>query len=114
MHRKKFQFSGGFVKKLAETTEGAIDSAIFENVLSLLEEEAAKFFFTSSSEANLLRIFSSIYDRTFFFQEISKFPHHGEILIAISASSNYLTDIVVRNPEFLYQIFDQEYLTKKP
>lgn len=99
---------------MAETTEGAIDSAVFENVLSLLEEEASKFFFTLSSEANLLRIFSSIYDRAFFFQEISKFPHHGEILIAISASSNYLTDIVVRNPEFLHQLFDQEYLMKKP
>lgn len=110
---KKFQFSAAFAKKLFELTDGTIPSSLFEKILSRLERETSKFYFTSSSEANLIRIFSSIYDPAFFFQEISIFPHHGEILIAISASSNYLTDIVVRNPEYLYQIFDQEYLSKK-
>ena len=113
MHGKKFHFSAAFAKKLFELTEGTIPSSLFEKILSRHESETSKFYFTSSSEANLIRIFSSIYDPAFFFQEISKFPHHGEILIAISASSNYLTDIVVRNPEYLYQIFDQEYLSKK-
>ncbi|MHB8931546.1 MAG: [protein-PII] uridylyltransferase family protein, partial [Melioribacteraceae bacterium] len=112
MYGKRFHFSIGFVNKLVELTEGAISSNIFENVLILLEKQASNYYFSSSSEANLIRIFSSIYDRTFFFQEISSFPHHGEILIAISASSNYLTDIVVRNPEYLYQLFDQDYLSK--
>ncbi|MFC2085568.1 hypothetical protein ACFLS9_10950, partial [Bacteroidota bacterium] len=40
-------------------------------------------------------------------------PHHMEITIAIASNSNYLTDIVVRNPEFLYQIFNPEYLTQE-
>lgn len=110
---KKFHFSDLFIKKLVDLTEGSIPSSLFEKVLSLLEGETAKYYFTSSSESNLIRIFSSIYDLAFFFQEISQFPHHGEILIAISASSNYLTDIVVRNPEYLYQVFDQDYLSKK-
>lgn len=113
MQTTKFQFSEGFVRKLVELTEGSVTSAVFENVLSLLETEAEKFHFNSSSEANLLRIFSYIYDRRFFFEEITRYPHHGEIIAAISASSNYLSDIVVRNPEFLYQIFDQTYLSKK-
>ncbi len=112
MRGKRFHFSNGFVNKLVELTEGAISFNIFEKVLLQLEEQASNYYFSPSSEANLLRIFSSIYDRTFFFQEISNFPHHGEILIAISASSNYLTDIAVRNPEYLYQLFDQEYLSK--
>ncbi len=112
MHGKRFHFSIEFVNKMVELTEGAISSNIFENVLRQLEKQASNYYFSSSSEANLLRIFSSIYDRTFFFQEIFNFPHHGEILIAISASSNYLTDIVVRNPEYLYQLFDQDYLSK--
>jgi len=112
LHHKRFYFSDGFVRKLVEITEGMISSEVFEKVLSMLESEASKYYFTSSSEANLLRIFSSIYDRTFFFQEISKYPHHGEIIIAIAASSNYLTDIVVLTPEYLYQIFDQAYLLK--
>lgn len=113
MHRKKFHFSAAFTKKLIELTEGSISASLFEKILSRLESETLKYFFTTSSEANLIRIFSSIYDLSFFFREIYNFPHHGEILIAISASSNYLTDIVVRNPEYLYQIFDQEYLSKK-
>lgn len=113
MRGKKFRFSTVFAKKLVELTEGRIPSSLFEKILSQLESETSKFYFTPSSEANLIRIFSSIYDPAFFFQEISQFPHHGEILIAISASSNYLTDIVVRNPEYLYQIFDQEYLSTK-
>jgi len=113
LNRKKFQFSAGFVNKLVELTEGKISSEIFEQVLVFLEAETKKFYFTPSSEANLLRIFSSIYDKTFYFNEIIKYPHHGEILIAISSCSNFLTDIIVRYPQFLYQIFDQDYLSKK-
>lgn len=113
MYVKKFRFSDECVNKLVELTDGAVSSELFEKILVQLEKETSKFYFTPSSEANLIRIFSSIYDRAAFFQEISKFPHHGEILIAISACSNYLTDIVVRNPEYLYQIFDQEYLSQK-
>ena len=112
MQKKKFQFSSGFVNKLVELTEGKIPSGIFEQVLVFLENETKKFYFTQSSEANLLRIFSSIYDKTFFFKEIIQYPHHGEILIAISSSSNFLSDILVRYPQLLYQVFDQEYLSK--
>ena len=113
MHRKNFKFSAGFVNKLVELTEGKISSGIFEQVLVFLETETKNFYFTPSSEANLLRIFSSIYDKTFLFNEIIKYPHHGEILIAVSSCSNFLTDIIVRYPQFLYQVFDQDYLSKK-
>jgi len=113
LNRKKFQFSAGFVNKLVELTEGKISSEIFEQVLVFLEAETKKYYFTQSSEANLLRIFSSIYDKTFYFSEIIKYPHHGEILIAISSCSNFLTDIIVRYPQFLYQVFDQDYLSRK-
>ncbi len=113
MPEKKFQFSDLFVRKLVELTEGAVSAAVFEEVLQLLELEANKYHFTSSSEANLLRIFSSVFDRTFFVREMTKYPHHGEIITAIAASSNYLTDICVRNPEFLYQVFDQSYLASE-
>lgn len=109
----KFEFSQGFIKKLIDLTEGLVTSDVFEKVLVAFETEATKYYFTSSSEANLLRILSSIYDKSFFFHEASKYPHHTDILIAISASSNYLTDIIVRNPEYLHQIFDPAYLSGK-
>jgi len=109
---RKFEFSPGFIKKLIDLTEGLVTSGIFEKVLVAFETEAAKYYFTSSSEANLLRILSSVYDKSFFFNEASRYPHHTDILIAISSSSNYLTDIIVRNPEYLHQIFDQNYLSE--
>ena len=113
MALQNFHFSDSFIKKFVELSEGLLSSELFENIVSQLETEAGKYFFNSSSEANLLRIISAIYDKSFFFRELPKLPHHGEIVVSIAASSNYLTDIVVRNPEYLYQIFDQEYLSRE-
>jgi glutamate-ammonia-ligase adenylyltransferase len=110
--KKKFSFSNGFITRIIELTEGSIQSDQFEPLIKCLELEAGKFHFDNSSESNLLRIFNSLYDKKSFIQEITKYPHHPEILISIAANSNYLTDIVVRNPEYLYQLFDQEYLLK--
>ncbi len=114
MAGNKFHFSAGFFDRLIELTDGAIPSVLLENVITQLENETQKYFFTASSESNLIRIFSAVYDSTFFFRDLSKYPHHIEILVAVAANSNYLTDIVVRNPEFLYQIFDQTYLSITP
>ncbi|MBI3125275.1 MAG: hypothetical protein HYZ10_12800 [Ignavibacteriales bacterium] len=111
MALQNFHFSDSFIKKFVELSEGLLSSELFENIVSQLEAEAGKYFFNSVSEANLLRIFSAIYDKSSFFRELPALPHHGEIVVAIAASSNYLTDIVVRNPEYLYQIFDQDYLS---
>ncbi len=113
LKEQKFQFTDSFIAKFVELSEGLLSSEMFENVLTHLEKEASKFYFNPASEANLLRIFSAIYDKSFFFRELLNLPHHGEIVVAIAASSNYLTDIVVRNPEYLYQIFDQEYLSNE-
>ncbi len=113
MHKDYYLFSENFIARLIDYTQGLIPSEVFDRVLKLMGQEAEKYYFTSSSEANLLRIFNSLYDKFTFFNELERYPHHTEIIIAIAASSNYLTDIVVRNPEYLYQIFDQDYLTKK-
>jgi len=112
VQKSHFSFSENFVSKLIEFTEGLISSEIFDSALRIMELEASKYYFSPSSEANLLRIFNALYDKHTFFHELVKYPHHAEILIAIAASSNYLTDIVVRNPEYLYQIFDQGYLAQ--
>ena len=72
------------MQKLVEITDGAVASDIFEKLLQNLESEASKYYFNSTSEANLLRIFTSIYDRASFMREITDYPHHGEMIIAIS------------------------------
>ncbi len=110
MSDNNFSFSQSFIQKLIELTGGAIEPATFDKIINSFQKETEKYFFTQSSEANLIRIFQSVYDKTLFISELSEFPHHIEIITAIAASSNYLTDIVVRNPEYLYQVFDQSYL----
>ncbi len=113
MPKNSFTFSQNFINKLVEITSGSIPPDEFEKLIDALQKESDKYFFNDSSEANLLRIFSAVYDKTLFISDMSRYPHHIEILTALSANSNYLTDIVVRNPEYLYQLFDQNYLTQK-
>jgi glutamate-ammonia-ligase adenylyltransferase len=110
--KKKQIFSDNFYKDIAEISEGFLTSEQFDKVIELFESEAIKHYWTSSSEANLLRILFALYDRVSFLFDCLKYPHHPEIVITIAANSNYLTDIVVRNPEYLYQVFNPTYLNK--
>jgi glutamate-ammonia-ligase adenylyltransferase len=111
--KNKFSFSKGFISNIIEQTRGIISSDILDSFISSLEKEASKYHFNYSSEGNLLRIMNSIYDKSSFINEIIKYPHHAEIIISVSSNSNYLTDIVVGNPGYLYQVFDQDYLSKE-
>ncbi len=113
MQKRKFSFTSDFIKNLFELSEGYIPSDKLEKVIRALETEAEKYYFNSISESNLLRILNAVYDKKMFISDLELFPHHIEIIISIAASSNYLTDIVVRNPEYLYQVFDQNYLQQK-
>jgi glutamate-ammonia-ligase adenylyltransferase len=110
MAAESFSFSDIFVKRLIEISGGTLSPEEIDQLLDSFSKEAGKYFFTNSSESNLIRILSSVFDKAFFLSELLKYPHEIEILIAIAANSNYLSDIVVRNPEYIYQIFDQTYL----
>ncbi len=94
-------------------TEGIISSSQFELFIESIEREAIKYHFDNSSESNLLRIINSVYDKKSLVNDFIRYKHHPEILVSLAANSNYLTDIVVRNPEYIYQLFDQEYLVKE-
>ncbi|MFA7290106.1 MAG: nucleotidyltransferase domain-containing protein [Melioribacteraceae bacterium] len=104
--------SSDFKKNLLKLLEGSISSSFFESIILKLENGAKNFLINQKSEANLLRIISSIYDKISFFNDAIIYPHHIEIICAIASNSNYLTDIVVRNPEYLYQLFDDNFLTE--
>lgn len=112
-HSKKI-FSDEFITRFVQLAEGFFSPGNFEKLIAGFETEALKYHRSSISEANLLRILNSLFDRISFFQDCLKYPHHSEIVTAISHSSNYLTDIVVRNPEYLYQVFDNHYLNSHP
>ncbi len=106
-----YKFSTDFKEVLINAGEGFISGEQFDELYNRFELNAAQYHFTKSSEANLIRIINSLFDKKSFLLEAIKFDHHIEIISAISSYSNYLTDIVVRSSEYLYQIFDQDYLS---
>ncbi|MBI9070664.1 MAG: hypothetical protein JEY94_03660 [Melioribacteraceae bacterium] len=113
MKRIKYKFPKDIINELVQISEGFLSPEKFEELLQSFESEISNHYFTTSSEANLLRIIKSIFDKVSFFYDCLKYPHHVEITVAIAAHSNYLTDIVVRNPEYLHLTFNPEFLERK-
>jgi len=103
MYKQK-KLSEDFIQKIIDKTAGRIPSGVTDNFLKTVDSEIALHYFTTSSESNLLRIIQNQYDITFFISECLKYQHYLEILIAIATNSNYLSDILVRNPEYFYWI----------
>ena len=115
MHKtlKNYKLSLGFINKLAELSAGYISPENFDKIIQLFENEIGFRYFTYNSESNLLRIILAMYDKITLLNECLQYPHYVEILIAISNNSNYLTDILVRNPEYFYWIVNPSTLEGK-
>ncbi len=107
------KLSESFINKLSDISAGYLENSEFEKLIDLFEQEISGKYFTSSSEANLLRIILNTYDKISFLNECIIYPHYVEILISISIYSNYLTDILVRNPEYFYWIVNPSTLKMK-
>ena len=107
------KLSDDFVNKLADFAAGSLPSQDFEKLLKLFEQEIKKHYFTHSSESNLLRIINGMLDKYFFLSECLRYPHHIEILVSIASNSNYLSDILVINPEYFYLIVNPSLLNKE-
>ena len=112
MFRQKF-LSKDFITKIVEKAAGKIPHIMLDDFLFNIEKEIKLHYFTKSSESNLLRIIQNQFDIVFFINESLKYPHHIEILISISNNSNYLTDILVRNPEYFHWIINPSVLEQK-
>jgi glutamate-ammonia-ligase adenylyltransferase len=98
------KISKEFEDKLAGLSAGVLSSDEFEKLINIFEDEISRNYFTPSSEANLFRIIQGTYDKVFLIRECIRYPHYVEILTSIAANSNYLTDILVINPEYFYWI----------
>ncbi len=98
------KISKEFEDKLARLSAGVLSSDEFEKLINIFEDEISRNYFTPSSEANLFRIIQGTYDKVFLIRECIRYPHYVEILTSIAANSNYLTDILVINPEYFYWI----------
>ena len=112
MFRQK-TLSKDFISKLIDKAAGKVPQKILEDFLSTIEKEINLHYFTQSSESNLLRIIQNQFDTAFFINECLKYPHQIEILICLSNNSNYLTDILVRNPEYFHWIINPSILEQK-
>jgi glutamate-ammonia-ligase adenylyltransferase len=111
--KKQHQLSEEFLAKLVGISAGYLPAETFDKFVELIQSEISNHYFTRPSESNLLRIISAMYDKYSFLNDSIKYPHYMEIIAAISANSNYLTDILVRNPEYYYWIVNPSNLEPK-
>ncbi len=102
--QNRYRLSTSFQEKIFQFSYGYLTHEKFTDVLKLFQSEADKHYFTYESEANLLRIISNMFDKASMLSDCIRYPHYAEILTAAASNSNYLTDILVRNPEFFYSI----------
>ncbi len=110
MEIEKKEISPNIILKLIELSNGGLTSSEFDQIINQLNDIFAKVNYSSTAENNFLRIISSLYDKINFLRSSIKHNHYFEYIILISANSNYLTDIIVRNPEYLYLLFNSEFL----
>jgi [glutamine synthetase] adenylyltransferase / [glutamine synthetase]-adenylyl-L-tyrosine phosphorylase len=111
---KQTCLSKEFITKTAEFSAGYLPSETLDRFFDLIENEILSHYFTYSSESNLLRIITNMFDKTSFINECIKYPHYIETLLLVSVNSNYLTDILVRSPEYFYYIVNPSNLQPKP
>jgi glutamate-ammonia-ligase adenylyltransferase len=111
--KNKKILSEDFIRRIVEFSAGYFRENELTNLFSLIEAEAGKYLFTHSSESNLLRVIGGTYDKVSFLSDCLKYPHYIELLITITSNSNYLTDILVRNPEYFYWIANPSNLEKE-
>ncbi|MCX6151605.1 MAG: hypothetical protein NTX22_13845 [Ignavibacteriales bacterium] len=105
--------SDKFILDLRQATTGYLSSENFEKLINAFEHELKVFYFSASTEANLHRIIFSLYDKISFLSDCLKYPFHIQIVIAVAVNSNFLTDVIVRNPEFLSWILNPEILNQR-
>ena len=113
MSYKQTALSKEFINKTVEFSAGYIPPETLDRFFNLIENEILQHYFTYSSESNLLRIITGMFDKISFMNECIKYPYYIEVLILVSVNSNYLTDILVRNPEYFYYIVNPSNLEKK-
>lgn len=111
--KRAYKLSEAFNEEIYHFSFGYLPPDKIESALNIFQTEVDKHFFTLESEANLLRIFGSMFDKASIIGDCIKYPHYAEILVTIASNSNYLTDILVRNPEYFYSIVNHSDLKIK-
>ena len=109
---KKYNLSVETVEQLIVVGGGHFSPKVIDQLVKKFNDEIESHYFSMQSEINLNRIIAAQFDKISFLLDCIKYPHHIEIIVAIAVHSNYLTDVVVMNPGYLYQVFNPDYLYK--
>jgi glutamate-ammonia-ligase adenylyltransferase len=99
--------------KIEKIVAGFFSPEQSDALFQLFINESRNHFFNRNVESNLLRMIFAMYDKTSFLLDCLKYPHYIEILFSISSNSNYLSDIIVRNPEYFYWVVNPSTLKYK-
>lgn len=109
----KNKFSENFINQVVRQAGGFLSTAQLDQLFETFHNQSEPYYFGEQTEANLLRIFHAQFDKSSFLLDCLKYPQHVEIIFAIASNSNYLTDIVVRNPQYLFQLYEPSYFQQK-
>ena len=99
---RRNKLSEKFISNFVSLYVGYVDTTIIDNFIYSLEKNLFRFPINAETESNLYRILSSRYDKASFIFNCINYPIYSHLLIAISSSSNYLTDILIKDPEYFY------------
>lgn len=102
-----------FNLRLFELVSGYLPSVEIGKLSELIQTEVVKHHFHRGCENNFLKILESSFNKAALVRDLIKFPQQLEVLVSVAANSNYLSDVLVRNPEFLYRIFDPTHLESR-
>jgi len=99
-------------KYLLEVFGGYFSNANQSKFSKRLEKILNSIFVSERTFKNFKRICENDYYQTIYSVSIEAFLIYLEVILKISAFSNYLTDIVVRNPHFLTRFLSSDELNK--
>lgn len=103
-------FSDHFISRVAELLRDYIAPEKIDKFVFALEDKTKLGYFSPSVEYNIQRILETNYDRIGFVFDSFRYPHYLDILFSITSNSNFLTEIVIKNPEYLYFVLNPEIL----
>jgi len=107
------KFSEKFLESLIKLFIEYVDSSLIDDFIYSLEKNLIRFPNNNETESNLYRILSSRYDKGSFVYNSINYPIYSHLLIAIASSSNYLTDILIKDPEYFYSLTNTSVLQRK-
>ncbi len=110
---RKYKLSDKFINNIAELYVGYIDKSLIDKFIYSLEKNFYRFPINSETESNLYRILSSRYDKVSFVVNCINHPIYSHLLVAIASCSNYLTDILIKDPEYFYYLTRTDNLQKR-